>query len=269
MRVAELRHYPVKSMLGESLDAAAVGAQGLAGDRRWAVLDEQSGRVASAKQPRLWRALLSATAQVVDDEAWVSLPGWSDPLAVSDPQLAVALSALLGRPVRLSDQPRGGAGIERADPDEVLDRGMAAEVSSPELLLGQAVTGPTFLDYAPLHLMTAATLTRTGRATARYRPNLVLSGGLDQRPFAENDWVGATISVGEEVRLRVVLPTPRCAVPTLAHGALPPDPDALRVLMAANRIEVPGFGVLPVAGVYAQVEQSGQVRTGDVVTVMA
>jgi len=40
MRVAELWRYPVKSLQGERLDTADVGAQGLPGDRQWALFDE-------------------------------------------------------------------------------------------------------------------------------------------------------------------------------------------------------------------------------------
>jgi uncharacterized protein YcbX len=82
-------------------------------------------------------------------------------------------------------------------------------------------------------------------------------------PFAENDWVGRTIMLGDDVVARVVLPTPRCAIPTLAHGDLPRDPMALRTLMTQNRIDVPGFGMLPAAGVYATVERAGELRAGD------
>lgn len=209
MYVHELWRYPVKSMLGEVLDRVTVGERGIAEDRRWAVVDQRTGLVASAKQPRLWRALLSATASMADGDVRVSLPGQPGALPGSDPRLNGLLSTLLDRPVALSDQPRGGAGIARADPGQVLAHGVEAEVDAPELILGQAVAGPTFLDYAPLHLLTTATLQRVGAQVVRYRPNLVLDGGPDQEPFAENDWVGATVKVGEHVRLRVVLPTPR------------------------------------------------------------
>ena len=100
---------------------------------------------------------------------------------------------------------------------------------------------------------------------ARYRPNLVVRTPPGTAPFAETDWVGSTLVLGD-VRLRVTLPTPRCAVPVLAHGSLPPDPSALRVLLAEHRIDVPGFGVLPAAGVYATVEQPGSVAAGTAVT---
>ena len=53
--VTTLRRYPVKSMLGEDLDASDVSLRGLARDRRLAVVSRRTGKVASAKYPRLWR----------------------------------------------------------------------------------------------------------------------------------------------------------------------------------------------------------------------
>ena len=60
--VAVLRRYPVKSMLGEDVDASEVTFTGLAGDRRLAVLSRTTGKIASAKFPRLWRDLLTLSA---------------------------------------------------------------------------------------------------------------------------------------------------------------------------------------------------------------
>jgi uncharacterized protein len=54
--------YPVKSMLGTRVEQAEVLASGLAADRGWALVDLQTGKVASAKQPRLWRSLAAATS---------------------------------------------------------------------------------------------------------------------------------------------------------------------------------------------------------------
>lgn len=50
----EIRRYPVKSMLGEAITTAGITERGIAGDRVWAVVDEVSGLVASAKHPRTW-----------------------------------------------------------------------------------------------------------------------------------------------------------------------------------------------------------------------
>jgi uncharacterized protein len=265
MRIDELWRYPVKSMLGQQLDSAVVERGGVRGDRRFALVDGATGKVASAKQPRLWRELLQARAADTGGGVRIALPD-GRAVAASDPGVDEVLSDLLGRPVRLS-APTERADIDRADPDEVLDRGVDAVVSAPELTLGEAVPGPTFLDYAPLHLVTTATLAHIGQPAARYRPNVVISSAPGDAPFAENAWVGRTVALGDDVVARVVLPTPRCAIPTLAHGDLPRDPMALRTLMAQNRIEVPGFGVLPCAGVYATVERTGGLRSGDAVRI--
>lgn len=56
--VGAVFRYPVKSMLGTRVEQAEVRVSGLAGDRGWALVDRQTGKVASAKQPRLWRSLL-------------------------------------------------------------------------------------------------------------------------------------------------------------------------------------------------------------------
>ena len=97
---------------------------------------------------------------------------------------------------------------------------------------------------------------------ARYRPNLVLDLPAEE-PFAENGWTGRTLALGDGVVLEVLVPTPRCAIPTLAHGDAPPDPDALRVVSAANRTHIEGFGEAACVGAYARVVQDGTVRRGD------
>ncbi len=265
MSVQALWRHPVKSMLGEELAQADVDERGLAGDREYALVDAESGTVASAKQPRLWRSLLAATAAQVDGDVRISLPG-QPALAAADPDVDARLSAFLGRPVRLTNTPSPGADIDRADPDEVLERGVEAVVSAPKLVLAERVPGASFLDYAPLHLLTTATLDHLGTQALRYRANLLIRTPAGYPPYAENAWVGATMTVGADVVLRVILPTPRCASPTLAHGASGRDPHALQALMADNRIDVPGFGVLPAAGVYATVERAGRIERGAAVT---
>src|SRR3954451_23154760 len=55
--VVSLWRYPVKSMLGEELNAAEVTERGLLGDRAYALVDQSDGKVASAKNPRKWTQL--------------------------------------------------------------------------------------------------------------------------------------------------------------------------------------------------------------------
>src|ERR1035437_10436808 len=99
--VGALRRYPVKSMLGEDVDATDVSWTGLARDRRLAVVSRTTGKIASAKYPRLWRDLLpasaSASAAAPDDAVLITLPGgktvWS-----TDAEVDTVLSELLDEP---------------------------------------------------------------------------------------------------------------------------------------------------------------------------
>jgi uncharacterized protein YcbX len=266
MRIATMRRYPVKSMLGEPVTAARLDAGGLDRDRGLALIDATTGLVATAKHPRLWRGLLQFSAAVDGDEVVISAPaGWtatSRSAGIDD-----RLSEALGRPVRLSADRPDAATVERPDPEDVLAHGVEAEVPAATLEIGQGTPGTTFVDYAPVHLVTSATLDRVDTELVRYRPNLVVETPEGTPAFVENDWVGRELRVGDDVVLRVVLPTPRCAVPTLEHGPLGRAPHAVRTLMTENRVEVPGFGMLPCAGCYAEVVRPGTVRVGDRVTV--
>lgn len=262
--VAALRRYPVKSMLGEDLPEATLRVGGVDNDRVFALIDAETGRVASAKQPRWWRVLLRCTAVWDGGSPAITLP---DGRVVNADEDGVdrALSELVGRQVHLSDTRPGGAALARPAPEDVIERGADADVPYEMLEIGQGTSGTTFVDYAPVHLITSSTCEHLDAEWLRYRPNLLLDtpGG---RPYAENDWVGREITVGP-VRLRGILATPRCAIPTLAHGDLPRAAHAVRTLLTQNRIDVPGFGVLPCAGLYAEVLDPGTVRAGDLVAV--
>jgi uncharacterized protein len=249
MRVGMLRRYPVKSMLGEEVAA---------------LVDVETGRVATAKHPRLWRALLQFSAADTAAGVRITLPD-GRAVAADDPDVDALLSDVLGRPVRLVAQREEGAEVERPSPEDVLEHGVEAEVPFETLVIAQGAPGETFVDYAPVHAITTATLDRLGVEALRYRPNVVLTTPPGFPAFAENDWVGRELTVGT-VRLRGSLPTPRCSVPTLAHGDLAREPGAVRPLLSDNRVDVPGFGVLPCAGVYLEVLAGGTVRTGDEAT---
>ena len=64
--VVSLWRYPVKSMLGEELNAAEVTKRGLLGDRVYALVDNSDGKVASAKNPRKWPLLFDFRAALAD-----------------------------------------------------------------------------------------------------------------------------------------------------------------------------------------------------------
>ncbi|MDT7672284.1 MAG: uncharacterized protein QOD82_186, partial [Pseudonocardiales bacterium] len=52
--VVGLWRFPVKSMLGERVETADITDVGIVGDRGYALIDRQTGKVVSAKHPRLW-----------------------------------------------------------------------------------------------------------------------------------------------------------------------------------------------------------------------
>ena len=269
--VATLRRYPVKSMLGEEVDASEVSLVGLARDRRLAVISRRTGKVASAKYPRLWRDLLTLSAQALDhDVIRITLPGgktvWS-----TDADVDAILSELLDEPVTLTATRPPAASLDRAVPEAVLRAGINAQVPFEVSEMGTGSPPGTFVDFAPLHLLTTSTLGRIAELSPyrtarleRYRPNIVIRTAATG--FTENDWLERILRIGDELTLRVIARTPRCAVPTLAHGDLPRDAEALRVLAQHNRVEpLESLDPEPCAGVYAEVLNPGRIRTGDLV----
>lgn len=263
--VSGLFRYPVKSMLGESLPTAEVDAHGLPGDRGLAFIDTETGKVVSAKYPARWRAMLTARA-MLNGEARITLPD-GQTITASDPDLDAVISNLVGRSVRASAVRTAGDTVDRAIPEEVIEYGETADVEHTQLELAEQSPTEHFVDYASLHLITTSTLAAAAPPGAepvdpdRYRPNIVIDSG-EATGFLENDWVGRRLLLGE-VEIQVILPTPRCAIPTLAHGDLPRDNQAVHQLLQRNRIPVEGFGVLPAAGVYAEVLTPGRITLRD------
>ncbi len=268
--VAGIHRYPVKSMAGEALGAARVLAgHGVQGDRAFAVIDGETGRVASAKHPRRWGGLLEYTAQfaapLVDEQrdGPVVITAPDGRTARSDGEADDLLSSALGRAVRLSARPPAQALYDEARP--------GADDSRGEPLAVGAGTG-TFFDFAPVHLVTTASLTRLRELrpgsqfeVARFRPNLVIDTGAAVG-FVEHAWLGQVIAVGDEVRLCVTFPCPRCVMVTLAQGSLPADAAVLRTAAEHN----PQFFALlakrvAAVGVYATIVRGGTVRAGDAV----
>ncbi len=275
MRVGSVRalwRYPVKSMRGERLTQASVSVRGIAHDRGYALLDQETGKIASAKRPRMWGRLLQCQAWFVtmDGVARIALPDGRELLTSQDDADGL-LSALTERPVHMTRTPPESPEIERYWPD--VD-GLQLRDMVTSGRIGQGAPQGTFFDYAPLHLMTTATLDhlqalypRGQVDPRRFRPNLVIETPDDIQGFAENEWVGRTFQIGAEVRLRITNPSPRCVVPTLPQSELAEDIGILRAVAQHNRPPVPTLdgARLPCLGVYASIERGGVIRSGDAV----
>ena len=277
-RIAALHRYPVKSMLGETVETVTVTGRGVVGDRAYALVDQESGKVASAKNPRRWRVLFACRAAYLDaprtddDPAPVriTLPDGTH-VDTEDPRVHTVLSELVGRAVRLETRPPERAVLEQYRPH--LD-GIADDLDETVTDGAVGVVAPgTFFDAAPLHVLTTATLARltalapASRFTAaRFRPNLVVDVG-GESGFVENGWVGRSMTFGAGIEASVFLAAPRCVMTTLAQEALPRDLGVLQAIAAHNRFDIPGLGPSSCVGVYALVTSGGVARTADAVTV--
>ncbi len=268
--IGAIMRFPVKSLLGESLEQCEIIAGGVDGDRAHALLDPSTGKIASAKQPNLWRDLLAFSARTHAGAITVC-DSAGNRIDLDDPDFEAKFSQWLGRKVRLIDVRPAGIELNRARPDEVMSEGVDASVTQDVLAIAAAAPAGGFFDFAPLHVMTSVSLDATRAAAPaasiaaeRYRPNIVIETP-SSKMFAENEWVGRRLRIGDHVGIEVIAPTPRCAVPMLAHGALPHSREAVAAVNALNKIEFPllGPGTFPCLGAYATVIAPGPVKRGD------
>jgi MOSC domain-containing protein len=280
--VSGLWRYPVKSMQGEQVDPAEAGERGLAGDRGWAVVDTETGKVASAKNPKLWLTMLECAAAYADEP---SADGEAAPVRITvpdgrevlsdDPDRDRVLSEALGRPVTLMSSAPEGATYELSARDA---EGLEAD---PERLtesrVGLVAPPGTFFDTSTLHILPSSSLETLARAhpggqwdRRRFRPNVVVE--LDEAPaegFAENGWVGRSLELGADTRVAVLAPMPRCVMTTVPQGDLPRDPLILRTLAEQNRQDFEGRGSYACVGALANVSQPGRLSVGDEVSLGA
>src|SRR5688572_16110155 len=112
-RIAQAWRYPVKSMAGEALDEARLEPEvGIAGDRSFAVIDVETGTVASAKHVRKWSGMLAHAAKLVAPRRVEVTLADGTTLDSALPDIDARLSAALGRTVRLSATPPAQASYE-------------------------------------------------------------------------------------------------------------------------------------------------------------
>ncbi len=227
-----LARYPVKSMGGQEVAEVLVTHRGLEHDRTWAVRTADGG-LGSGKTTRRFRrvdGLLHWSAEAADGAPVVTAPDgrrWR----ADAPALAAALTSACGR---------------------LLD--LRPETDVPHH------------DDAPLHVLTTASVeTLAGRLRGpvdprRFRANLLLdidpSADGGGAAWPEDDWVGATLTIGDVV-VRLTAPMTRCVMVNAAQPGLAEDPRVLRALAdRAGRL-----------GLMAEVVTPGVVRRGDPVTV--
>lgn len=262
MRVTGLHVYPVKSMGGPSVPAAAVEPWGLAGDRRFGVIDPDGNQVTAGRGEH---GMVTVSARWVDGRL---LLGTADghrlevTPALDGPEVTVGytrldrarhvgaaadewLSRVFDRPLRLVWQ------------DDPRRRPVSAEHGGTD---GDTLS---LADAGPLLLTSEASLGRLrtliddgSKAIGmdRFRPNVVVDGDRDQ-PFAEESW--DVVRIGS-VDFRATELCDRCVVTTIdpATGTRAAEP--LRALTRHRRI-----GGLPRFGVRLVPLDTGTIEVGD------
>jgi uncharacterized protein len=208
VRIAELWRYPVKSLQGERLDAVAVTADGLEGDRQFAIYDVDTGLGLTGRRVP---ELLFASARVdADGGAEITLPDGS--VARDDD----TLSDWLGRSVALrsaaTEMPRRYENVVDFEHEPTSDW---------ELFDGAA---------RAFHDNPGARVSLVSRATIgswdprRFRANVLLDGE------GEDSLVGSRVTLGEAT-LQVGMRIKRCVMTTRAQaGGIERDLDVLRTI---------------------------------------
>lgn len=227
--VGKLWRYPVKSMLGEACREVELDNRGVRGDRAFAVRDAE-GKFGSGKNTRRFRQIDGLFAfHASDAGAWPDIV-FPDGRCMhgSDPSIHEALSGVLGVAVMLAREQQ----ISHFD------------------------SGPVHLISSGALAWLAARLPQSQIDERRFRPNLVVT--TPGAHPAEPSWIGHTLRIGAEVRLKVTAPTERCRMTTLAQSDLPDDPRILRCIAQQSEL---------LFGVYAEVVTPGRVACGDPVVV--
>lgn len=222
VRVTEIWRYPVKSLQGEQVTSSAVGAEGIEGDRQFAIFDLETGfGLTGRRAPEL----LFGSARWLGSTVEIVLPDGS--VATDD----AALSSWLGRPVSL----RSSA--------DVLDRRYENPLDVENEGDWEAFDGArgSFRDSAQTAISLVSTGSLAGWDRRRFRSNIVLEGS------GEESLVGSRVSLGGAV-LEVTKRVGRCVMVTRPQpGGIAKDLDVLRTVHRSHggRLAVGATVIMP------------------------
>ncbi|MFC8917949.1 MOSC domain-containing protein [Streptomyces sp. NPDC047821] len=262
---------PVKSLRGASPVTAAVEPWGLAGDRRWMIIDAAGKAVTQRQQPRL---ALASAEELPGGGVRLSAPG-REPLTVAVPEPSATVPAQIFL-TKVEAVPAAAAADEWCTAylgEDVrlvhLDDPAHRRPIDPEYALpGETVN---FADGYPLLLTSVSSLDALNSLVARgdhpeegplpmdrFRPTVVVEG---TDPWDEDRW--SRIAIGE-VTFRVAKPCARCVVTTTDQLTGHRGKEPLRTL-ARHRL----VGKKMIFGQNLVPEHPGTLRAGDPVEILS
>lgn len=290
-RIVSIWRYPVKSMAGERVEAARIGALGLHADRTWAVRDLAQDVTTSAKK---LPGLLMCTARYAGDPPPDAGPGHAPEVIIgfpdgrevssADPAIHRQLSDYLDHDVELRALPpiddkaayRGAIATQTdlrtvfgLGPDEPLPDLSMFPIRKLAEISRYATPVGTYVDAYPVHLLTVQALAAMNAVARqelnpeadfdvrRFRPTVLIDAepGLESGPAQpELDWCGRILHA-PDADLAPMIPTIRCVMPSHPQPGLPRDPAITRTVAAHAR---------RCLGVYGTVSAPGRIAEGDV-----
>ncbi len=283
MEITQVWRYPVKSMIGETVDTAELNELGMVGDRTWAARDLERGGIRGAK--KIAPLMRLAARDLGDGHADITLPDGSN-VGTKDADVDERVSAALDHPVRLeklrpasdAEHFRRGAPdhddpwtelqtiFGRVEGEPLPDFSMFPRELNTVLREFESPPG-TYYDAFPLMVMTEqalqalqSALPDSGIDVRRFRPSFVIDAGdesTDGPGHPEFEWAGRSAQIGSAV-VEFAMPCPRCImVSREVDESIPQDRGVLRHIVSELDQNV---------GVYATVTTPGTIRTGDRVT---
>ncbi|MER6304875.1 MOSC N-terminal beta barrel domain-containing protein [Streptomyces sp. NPDC001657] len=257
--------YPVKSIAGSGPGEAVVEPWGLAGDRRWLLVDAERRQITQRQQPTL---ALAHAEELPGGGLRLTAPG-KEPLTVEVPEYTGTLPVEVWRDV-VEAVPAGTAAAEWFSAYLGVEcRLMYLDLPEKRRPVDPEYSAPgdtvSFADGFPLLLTTTSSLDALNSLIAqgdhadegplpmnRFRPNVVVDGTA---PWAEDDW--RRVRIGEVV-FEVVKPCSRCVVTTTDQLTAERGKEPLRTLARHRR-----FGDRLVFGQNLIPRGVGTIRVGD------
>lgn len=244
---------PVKSLGLVKADRVDIGWRGIAGDRRFMLLDG-AGRVVTQRQ---LGALTRVKAEYYDEGRSLRMTFPDGRVVEGAPEADGRAATMLWGRVVEGNVVGGQWGAA------------LSEYCGTELTLFESDAAGACFDEYPVSVISQATieylssLTRGAKSFEpdRFRPTLLLDG-CD--PHDEDEWLGKGILIGDGLRLRMVARDPRCAITTLDPATGERDFDTLRLILSYRPSVRAAY-----LGVYGIVESPGTAAVGDGVVVGA